>query len=282
MSSSAGPRLYKCAAHAKLYRMFRPTYPSSVVDKILSFLSEKLLPPFDVAVDVGCGTGQSTRFLAPHFRKVVGVDPSDAQLQEAWAITKEQNVVYRNGSAEEIPAEDRSVDLVTTAQSLHWFNAEKFFTECNRVLKPQGCVAAYGYGIMLPCMSNKEVQSLMQKEYMQMYNEILGPYLDERSKLAHNCFRDITIPYTDSRRDTTLVMKSTVHIDDLIGYIKSWSSYQKYYRKYPDKIDFLSEYRKRFLNILQPLSQSSQPEKIEFDLVAPIFIILGRNVDSTL
>lgn len=278
MNSSAGPRLFESAAHAKLYLKFRSTYPASVLDKILSFLSEKLSPPFNVAVDVGCGSGQSTRFLAPHFREVIGVDVSDGQLQEAQKITVEGNVVYKKGPAEEIPAEDSSVDLVTCAQSLHWFNAEKFYSECNRVLKPQGCVAAYGYGVNLPCSSNREVQSLMQKEYMQIYSGILGQYWDERRQHVDNLYRDIPLPYKEYERDKSLVLKNTICVDDLIGYIKTWSSYQTYCKKFPDKADFLSEHRKRFLAIVQQLNPSTPAEEIEFDLTAPIFILLGRNL----
>ena len=51
--------------------------------------------PFKVAVDVGCGSGQSTRPLAPHFEKVIGIDVSEAQIAAARQTDNPSNVEYR-------------------------------------------------------------------------------------------------------------------------------------------------------------------------------------------
>lgn len=48
-----------------------------------------------LAVDLGCGTGQNSRLLAPHFQEVVGIDISDGQLEEARAVPGYPNVTYR-------------------------------------------------------------------------------------------------------------------------------------------------------------------------------------------
>lgn len=50
--------------------------------------------PTELAVDVGCGSGQGTRFLAERFGKVVGTDISQAQIQEAKAAPSPPNVSY--------------------------------------------------------------------------------------------------------------------------------------------------------------------------------------------
>lgn len=48
----------------------------------------------ELVVDVGCGSGQGTRFLAEHFKKVVGTDISEAQIQEAREAPSLPNVSY--------------------------------------------------------------------------------------------------------------------------------------------------------------------------------------------
>ncbi len=49
-----------------------------------------------LAVDVGCGTGSSTRPLAEHFKDVVGVDVSETQLEEARIYPGTQgNIQYK-------------------------------------------------------------------------------------------------------------------------------------------------------------------------------------------
>ena len=49
----------------------------------------------NLAVDIGCGTGQSTRPLAPYFEKVLGFDISEAQLENAKREETPDNVEYR-------------------------------------------------------------------------------------------------------------------------------------------------------------------------------------------
>ncbi|XP_010124842.1 PREDICTED: putative methyltransferase DDB_G0268948, partial [Chlamydotis macqueenii] len=68
----------------------------------------------ELVVDVGCGSGQGTRFLAEHFKKVVGTDISEAQIQEARDATSPPNVSYLVCPAEELPFGDASVDLLAS------------------------------------------------------------------------------------------------------------------------------------------------------------------------
>lgn len=59
----------------------------------LSFLQYK--GPLNLAFDVGCGSGQSTHLLAPHFAKVVGTDLSAAQVGQASQQNKSPNVTFK-------------------------------------------------------------------------------------------------------------------------------------------------------------------------------------------
>jgi len=47
------------------------------------------------AFDVGCGSGQSTTFLAPYFHKVIGTDISESMIQQATTSNKLPNVTYK-------------------------------------------------------------------------------------------------------------------------------------------------------------------------------------------
>ena len=53
--------------------------------------------------------------------------------------------LHRVGFAEALPNKDLSVDLVTACQSVHWLDFDKFYSEVDRVLKPRGVLAIYGY-----------------------------------------------------------------------------------------------------------------------------------------
>ena len=97
------------------YRKARPHYPEPLVALIAGWLSAE---PLEV-LDVGAGTGIGKR-------------------QEAEAAP---GIRWRDGRAEALPSRDASIDLVFSAQALHWFDRPVFWRECGRVLKPGGAVA---------------------------------------------------------------------------------------------------------------------------------------------
>ena len=140
-------RLYDSAAIAKSYAEFRPSHPLEVVSRIMEFHrkhsgvnhTEKL----DLMVDVGCGSGQVSKLFPSYFQKIVGVDVSAEQLKQAKENCDIENISFVVGSAENIPAADRSVDLITSGFAAHYFDLPKFFAESKRVLKPSGCIALF-------------------------------------------------------------------------------------------------------------------------------------------
>lgn len=76
------------------------------------------LPQRQLALDLGCGSGQVAAVLARSFARVVGVDPSEAQLAHAEQLP---NIEYVAAPAEHVPQlADGCADLITVAQAFHW------------------------------------------------------------------------------------------------------------------------------------------------------------------
>ena len=142
-------RLYESTTIAKSYAKFRPSHPLQLVDRIMEFQrkhsgvdhTEKL----DLMVDVGCGSGQVSKLFSSYFQKIVGVDVSAEQVKQAKENCDIKNISFEIGSAENIPASDRSVDLITSGVAAHYFDLPQFFAEAKRVLKPSGCIALFMY-----------------------------------------------------------------------------------------------------------------------------------------
>lgn len=135
------------AGLAKNYDQARPTYPVKMYEEVIQYWKEgavaKISDP--VIVDVGCGTGISTRaFYAALNGKcdITGVEPGKDMLATAIEASPE-NIKYREGSAESIPVADASVDIITAAQAAQWFKRPAFYNEAQRALKPGGVVAIY-------------------------------------------------------------------------------------------------------------------------------------------
>lgn len=139
---------------SQLYSRFRPVYPSNVLKTIADYCRQGKHFRFKRAVDVGCGSGQSTYSLLGYFEEVVGLDPSETQITEAnLSLAKKDETVkgklkFQISAAENLsPAvKTGSVNLLTIAQAIHWVNTEKFYKEIYRVLVPGGVAAIYGYG----------------------------------------------------------------------------------------------------------------------------------------
>lgn len=254
-------RLFEGKTHASYYQKYRISTPQEIQDLIFSYLHERLNKPYELAVDVGCGTGQSTKFLAPHFKKVLGTDISEAQIEEANNSLKSANTTFRALPAEEVPVDDASVDLLTACAAVHWFDTEKFLKEVDRVLKTHGCLAFYSY---LPQIEAhyKDRSEQMAKVYSEV-DDILSKYQHEKVSRVRTGYKEIfeAIPYTDKLRRDDIVLKTPMLLSDFIGLIQTFSMFQGYLRAEPEKAkDFIKTIEQRFLEILGVSSSETEIE----------------------
>lgn len=123
---------------AKAYAKGRPSYPEAVIDTIVG-----LAPKDAVFADIGAGTGKFTVKLAERNYSVFAVEPNaDMRKQLTISLSPFPNVKIIDGTAETTTLPDHSVDIITVAHALHWFNLDEFRLECRRVVKPGGKVIA--------------------------------------------------------------------------------------------------------------------------------------------
>ncbi|CAM4644605.1 unnamed protein product, partial [Caretta caretta] len=87
-------RLFEARHHAVSSQKYRFSPSENLQSLIFSYLEERV-DPIRLAVDVACGSGQSTRVLAAHFEKVVGTDISEAQIEAAKQAASFPNVSYQ-------------------------------------------------------------------------------------------------------------------------------------------------------------------------------------------
>lgn len=111
------------------YDRYRPGFPDRAAAIVIPGRVEAVL-------DLGAGTGKFTELLPVRATRVVAVEPSDRML--AVLRSKLPRVEAQIGTAEEIPAADATIDVVTVAQAFHWFDRENACAEIARVLVPGG------------------------------------------------------------------------------------------------------------------------------------------------
>lgn len=126
---------FAAAGVARRYAVGRPYVHDAVAREIV-----KRTGIVERAVDIGAGTGLSTRALLPCAMQIVGVDPSFEMLEEAF---RHPRAHYIAGTAERLPLTSGSVDLATISAAFHWCDHEALFGELERVVRPRGWVAIY-------------------------------------------------------------------------------------------------------------------------------------------
>ena len=117
------------ARSAEAYEEGRPGYPEAALEPL------RLTPGMTV-LDLAAGTGKLTRVLAASGASVIAVEPV-AEMRAALP----ESVTALDGTAESIPLDPGSVDLVTVAQAFHWFDGPAALAEIHRVLSPGGRLA---------------------------------------------------------------------------------------------------------------------------------------------
>ena len=91
--------------------------------------------------DLGSGTGILSELFLKNGNTVFGVEPNKEMRKEAERQLKSYpHFISVNGQAESTTLEDSDIDLITAAQSFHWFDIDKTRKEILRILKPEGYV----------------------------------------------------------------------------------------------------------------------------------------------
>jgi SAM-dependent methyltransferase len=157
---------YSRPGFADRYDRSRPAPPPALLD-LLCRLACVERPT--LVVDLGSGTGLSTRAWAERADAVVGVEPNADMLARAELATAAPNVTFTEGYSNATGLEDDVADIVTCSQSLHWMEPDETFAEAARILRRGGVFAAYDYD--LPPVVHPEVDAAFD-EYQRQRGEV--------------------------------------------------------------------------------------------------------------
>ena len=236
-------RYFETSKLATNYAKYRPKYTREVAKYIINFYESQQTNNFsdskpDLLVDVGCGSGQCTNIFQPYFKKLIGVDISEKQLRIAGTLNQFNNIEFHKGSGENIPVEDKSVDLLVAASAAHWFNLPDFYEEAKRVLKPSGCVSLMSY--LHPTYSlltgQKQDASLKVSQlHYDLFFHLAGknPRLLNTYKISRDRYKHIydTIPFSIKQRNDDIHLSYDASVADMCGYMASTSAYQAFIKR---------------------------------------------------
>lgn len=192
------------------YARFRPEYPA----ELATFLAA-CAPDRRLAVDVGCGNGQLTQLLAPHFEQVAGFDPSEEQIANTGRDLPAQ-LRYQCAPAEQLPLPDASASLITAAQAAHWFDLPQFYREVRRISRPGAVLALISYGVLA-------LEGNLNPRFQRFYRDEIGPYWPAARKLVDTGYATLDFPF-DEFSAPPLHIRVEWQLAEFLGYLGTWSA----------------------------------------------------------
>jgi len=200
------------SAQAATYAKARPTYPPALFLELA-----RLAPSKALAWDAGTGNGQAAVALAAQFERVVATEPSAAQLAQA---AQHPRVTYHECAETAPMLGDASVDLVTVAQGVHWFDRTKFYAEVKRVLRPGGAIALWTYAL---CVITPEIDAAV----LRFYNGPIGPYWPPERHHPETGYRELDFDFAEQPFPAA-AMALEWTLFELTTYLRTWSAVARF------------------------------------------------------
>ena len=122
---------------ADLYDGVRPEPPEELAEMLVAYAGGSA----HLVIDLGCGTGLSSRWAARWADEVIGVEPS-ADMRRNAEAKRLPNLRYVEGWAHDTGLPDGTADVVLAVQAMHWMEPTSTLAEVSRVRRPGGVFAA--------------------------------------------------------------------------------------------------------------------------------------------
>lgn len=129
-------------------------------------LHDEKITPYTKVLDAGCGTGQTSAYLAKTFScQVYALDKHPSMLKKAKTKFKQEHLPIHliQGSLEKLPFSDHFFDLVVAESSTAFTNISKALSEYERVLKPNGIL------LTIDMTAEPQLELEVKTELIQFY-----------------------------------------------------------------------------------------------------------------
>ncbi|KAK9292020.1 hypothetical protein L1049_019973 [Liquidambar formosana] len=205
---------------AKIYVNARPNYPTEWFSMLAA-----LTPHHTLAWDAGTGNGQAALGVAEHYEQVIATDVSEGQLQHAMPHPKVRYIHTPLSMSEDelvnFIGGENSVDLVTVATAVHWFDLPSFYSLATRLLrKPGGVIAVWTY-------NHIEISPTFNP-LVKHFFESTSTYWNPKAQYAFDGYRTLPFPFESvglgsEGNPVTLDVPKEMSFDGFVGFLRSSS-----------------------------------------------------------
>lgn len=145
---------------------------------------------------------------------MIATDASAAQIAQAPELP---NVTWQVATAEESGLDTHSVDAVLIAQSLHWFDLDRFWPEVRRIVRPGGIVTAWSYAFQQ--VGDTTLDALLR----EFTTTTVGPYWPSERRHVDAGYSTLDFPF-ERLGPPAAAMTATWDVGRQLGYLRSWSA----------------------------------------------------------
>ena len=194
------------------YAASRPRYPQELFDWLASVAAHR-----DAAWDIATGNGQAAVGVAAHFTRVFATDLSARQLAHG---IRHPRIEYRVAPAEASGLASDSIDLVTVAAAIHWFDLPRFYEEVRRVARDGAVVAAWTYHVA-------HVGPPLEQVLGPFYSDVVGPYFAAAARMVDARYEGIVLP-GEPLVSPPFFVPVRWNAEQWLNFIRTWSGVQSY------------------------------------------------------
>jgi SAM-dependent methyltransferase len=142
ISDSFAATIERFSGFADDYDRHRPQPPQALAALLMRIAQ---CPRPALVVDLGSGTGLSSRYWSDKAERVVGIEPSADMRRTAMEHGSAGNLQFHDGFSHRTGLPAGAAQIVTCMQSLHWMEPQGTFEEARRLLRSGGVFAAVDY-----------------------------------------------------------------------------------------------------------------------------------------
>lgn len=197
---------------AGIYAKYRPQYPAVLYQFLASLTKDH-----HIAWDCGTGNGQAAIGLVDFYESVIATDPSENQIKNCFPHERIKYIVEK---AEDFSYGQHTIDIVTIANALHWFEFDVFYNIVRNVVKQDGIIAAWSYG--RPTIS-KEIDEIVAV----FHDDIVGEYWVKENRFVEQEYKTIPFPFHEINCPS-FVSQKEFNLKEFITYLNTWSATQKF------------------------------------------------------
>ena len=161
--------------------------------------------------------------MAAHFSVVHATDVAPEQVA---AARPHPRVQYSVAPAEHSGLPAASVDLVTVAQALHWFDVPAFYAEARHVARAGAVLAVWNYP------RPRFVDAALDGLFLEFYSGVVGPYWPpERRHIEANYSTLPPFPEElgfEELPHPQFGLALEWGLEQVLGYVSSWSATARY------------------------------------------------------